>query len=370
MKPYSAELGALFETRQYVQMDLYTFQGGNLPSPLRYCGGDQDILVNGLFYPAGKQVGPYFDRKDNKAKCHQKVGVEVDNLLLDVLPGNYVVYGAPLQQAIRFGLFDGAELTLEKIFMPIPNGYGKLDTSRGTIIYFVGRVAEVDAGRSVCTFSINSHLELLNLNMPVDLFMPGCVLALGGLGCGATVPTTTGSISTGSTNAVLNCAIVGTFPQGAFDMGKIVMSSGVLAGLSVGIKFMIFGSPNVIQLQGYFPTAPSPGDTFTISYGCDKTPGIPVIMNGDVTDLSGVLDNVSDANGVVNGMLVTAASGFIPAGTLVTDVGGTSVTMSQNATGTLAGGTLTFSSQNGCAKFANQARYKGFPFIPQPALAV
>ncbi|MGH6975639.1 MAG: baseplate hub protein, partial [Stellaceae bacterium] len=86
MKPASTALKSLLATRQFYAADLYTFAlvGGGT---LRYCGGDRDITANGNLYPAGGATGPYFDRKDNKAKCHWKVGVEVDQLVFDVLPG-------------------------------------------------------------------------------------------------------------------------------------------------------------------------------------------------------------------------------------------------------------------------------------------
>src|SRR6185437_11924182 len=153
MKPVSAELLALLATRQFFAADLYTFSGGNLGSSvLRYCAGDADLSANGFSYPAGGQIGPYFDRRDNKAKCHWKIGVEVDTLVVDLIPGSAKVFGTPFLEAVHSGVFDGAELTLDRAYMPT---YG--DTSRGLVRYFVGRVADVDLGRSICTFSVNSH---------------------------------------------------------------------------------------------------------------------------------------------------------------------------------------------------------------------
>src|SRR5579863_7564279 len=136
MKPASSALKSLLATRRFYAADLYSFAlagGGNL----RYCAGDRDIVANGLPYPAGGSTGPYFDRKDNKAKCHWKVGVEVDTLVFDVLPGSAKVLGQPFLDAVRTGLFDAADCTLERVFMPT---YG--DTRAGTVVMFTGRVAE------------------------------------------------------------------------------------------------------------------------------------------------------------------------------------------------------------------------------------
>jgi uncharacterized phage protein (TIGR02218 family) len=296
VKPVSNALLTLLASRQFFAADLYTFSGGNLGSTiLRYCGGDANITSNGFLFTAGGQTGPYFDRQDNKAKCHWKVGVEVDTLVLDMIPGTAQVAGAQMQQAIRSGLFDGAELMLEKAFMPT---YG--DVSRGTVVYFVGRVADIDAGRSVCTFTINSHLELLNITIPRNLCQPGCMNALGDASCQASIPSTPGTLVGGQSIGGLNANLTSTSATGAYNLGTITFTSGVLNGLSFGVGGVTnAGNPVSIYPQGVLPSSPSSGDTFTLSYGCDKSLG-----------------------------------------------------------------------SNGCPKFSNQARFRGFPFVPQPSVAV
>src|SRR5262245_748417 len=82
MKPASTALQNLLASRQFFAVDLYTFTliGGSV---LRYCSGDRDITASGHLFTA---QGPRIDRKDNKAKCHWKIGVEVDTLVFDVMP--------------------------------------------------------------------------------------------------------------------------------------------------------------------------------------------------------------------------------------------------------------------------------------------
>lgn len=296
MKPVSAELLALLATRQFYVADLYTFSGGNLgASVLRYCGGDQSLSANGNLYPAGGVTGPYFDRQDNKAKCHWKVGVAVDTLVFDVIPGSATLFGVSFLAALHNGVMDGAELLLERAYMP---AYG--DLTRGTVRYFAGLVAEIDFGRSVATFSVNSHLELLNLQLPRNLYQPSCVNNLGDTACGVNLASymTTGTVQSGSTSALVLATISGSFASGTFDLGKIVFTSGALDGLSATVKACAFGSPASIQLLAYLPGAPAAGDSFDLFYGCDKSDG-----------------------------------------------------------------------GNGCAKFANTARYRAQRLVPQPATA-
>jgi len=219
MKPASTALVNLLATRQFYSADLYQFTliGGGM---LNYCGGDTDIFWNSIAWSAGKSTGPYFDRKDNKAKCHWKVGVEVDTLVFDVLPGSSTVQGEAFLSAVRQGVFDGAELTLYRAFMPT---YG--NTAAGTVIMFAGRVAEIDAGRSLATFTVSSHLELLNQNLPRNLYQSGCVNTLFDASCALRRASfaVSGSATSGSTQSVVNTTL--TQASGYFDLGVIAFTS-------------------------------------------------------------------------------------------------------------------------------------------------
>jgi len=262
MKTASTALINLLATRQFYSADLYLFTliGGG---QLNYCGGDQDINWNSTLWSAGKSTGPYFDRKDNKAKCHWKVGVEVDTLVFDVLPGASTVLGEPFISAVRQGVFDGAELTLYRAFMPT---YG--NTAAGTVIMFVGRVAEIDAGRSLATFSVNSHLELLNLNMPRNLYQAGCVNTLFDTSCSLNAASfaVNGSALSGSTANTIFASLAQA--AGYFTLGCITFTSGANNGISRTVKS--WDGSSILQLIAPFPVAPANGDAFTIYPGCDK----------------------------------------------------------------------------------------------------
>jgi uncharacterized phage protein (TIGR02218 family) len=205
-----------------------------------------------------------------------------------------MVGGLPFLAACVQGAFDGAELQLERAFMAT---YG--DTSVGTVIMFVGRVAEIDLGRAVATFTINSHLELLNLQLPRNLWQPGCVNSLGDPSCGVSLASfaVSGSAAAGSSASAIT-ATLGQ-PTSYFDQGKLIFTSGANTSLTRSVKSWVAGSPGTIALLAPFPNTPATGDSFTIYPGCDKTLGT-----------------------------------------------------------------------NGCAKFANTARFKGFPYVPTSETAV
>ncbi len=264
MKPASTDLVNLLATRQFFSTDLYLFTliGGG---QLTYCGGDQDITWNNITWSAGGGTGPYFDRKDNKAKCHWKVGVEVDTLVLDVLPGSALIEGEPFLSAVRQGVFDGAEFTFYRAFMAT---YG--DTAVGTVIRFVDRVAEIDAGRSLATFSVNSHLELLNQNMPRNLYQFGCVNTLYDESCTLNQAdfAVNDMVGSGSTASVVQATL--SQATGTFDLGVLAYNSGGNNGISRTVKTYIAGTPGSLTLLAPFPVAPATGDTFIVYPGCDK----------------------------------------------------------------------------------------------------
>lgn len=301
MVPHSAALDALLATRNFFRFELYSFAGGNLGSNvLRYCAGDRDLTLNGYLYSSGGAGGPYFDRKDNKAKVRQQTGLQVAQLVFDVMPGTAQIFGVPFGQAARTGVFDGAELTLERVFTPLSNW---ADTSRGGFRRFVGRVAEIDFGRSVLTFTVNSHAELLNQMLPRNLYQPGCVNSLYDAACGVN-PALYQQICTVST-AVSNkelqtTSMAAPSTPGAWTAGKITFTSGNNSGLSRTIQsFSYSGGVTDLVMLAPFPGPAAPGDGFIANLGCDKSRG-----------------------------------------------------------------------PDGCPKFSNTDRYKGFPEIPQPTTAV
>lgn len=361
---------ALLETRQFYVVDLYSF-GLATGGTLNYCAGDKDITWAGSTFTAGAQTGPYFDRTGNKAKVHLKIGLEVDSLTFDVLPGAATVSGAPFLTAARQGAFDAAEMILYRAFMPT---YG--DASNGLIIAFSGRVAEVDCGRSVATFTVNSHLELLNIQMPRNLYQPGCVNCLGDAACGVNLESfkTTGTVSSGSTSAAINAALTGSFQTGTFDLGKIKFTSGALNGKSYAVKSCAFGTPDVVSLVGFATVAPSAGDAFTLYYGCDKTPGLTSITITGLTSTGvSAIGDPSNYVSITAGMSVSGP-GIQPGTVTTSDISSSNIALSLPVTQGVAIGDFTFTApggtiQNGCPKFSNQARFRGFPFIPQPATA-
>ncbi len=260
----------LLGSREFFVADLWTVTLLSGPV-LRYNSGDQDIRANGLLYSSGGQVGPYWDRTSNKAKSHWTVGTSTDTMTVDIIPFNATILGDPMLQAIHDGIFDGAEVMLERAFMPT---YG--DTRVGVIRTFIGEIAPVDSGRSLITLNINSPMDKLNLQFPRNLSQSACVNNLGDSTCTVNLASYTAScvVAAASTkNAVEANFVSGSAPADKFVYGKMTFTSGVLDGFSMSVMSSNIGGSSDLELMtnGPLPEPPSVGDTFTLTYGCDKS---------------------------------------------------------------------------------------------------
>jgi uncharacterized phage protein (TIGR02218 family) len=265
MKSASAGLLTLLASRQFYMVDLYTITivGGGV---LRYCSGDVDIVSGGNTFTAGGTTGPYFELDGGRPLAKWKAGLEVDTMSIDVLPKNATVQGVSFQTAIKNGLFDAADFQCERAYMPT---YGNV--SAGTIVIFSGRVGEISpVGRQKATFTINSHLELLNISLPRNLYQASCVNTLGDSACGIALGSY--GVSGSCLSPVAAGFIWATLGQatGYFSYGKVLMTSGANSGLSRGVRAYTNGNPSLVQLLSPFPQPPAIGDTFTIYPGCDK----------------------------------------------------------------------------------------------------
>ena len=268
MKPSTTPLSDLLATRQFAIADLYTFALID-GTTLYYTSAGVDVTYGGHTYLSGGQVGPYFEGTGGGKPSFKWVrGLQVDTLQFDVIPKDATIESVSFLIALQRGAFDGAVVTLSRAY----------DTSAtfsavvGIFTLFVGRVGDITCGRLKATFTINSQLELLNQNMPRNLYQSNCVNTLYDASCTLTKASyaVNGSVAASSTSSLINT----TSPSnstGYFDMGAIAFTSGVNNGVWRTVKAYVHGSPSTITLISPLPIAPATSDTFTIYPGCDKT---------------------------------------------------------------------------------------------------
>jgi len=260
MKTVSDALRAILAASQFYMADCYTFILAD-GTTIRYTTAETAIIdqATGHVFAAG---GPFFERSQVKFQT----GVQVDELEIQLTarPTDIMFPGGPAWlSALRAGVLDGAEVQLDRAFMP---SFG--DTSAGLVTLFYGRVVEVDVGRTSATLKVNTHLELLNLQWPWRLFQPGCARTLFDAGCTLSKASFAigCTVTAGSTLQVLHTDY--SQPDGWAAAGTLTFTSGTLNGLSFAIKAQ---GGAIFNLLVPLPALPAAGDTLTVYPGCDKT---------------------------------------------------------------------------------------------------
>lgn len=259
MRTASGPLTTLLNTAtQLAYADLYTFtlSGGTV---LRYTGADKQLVVNSNTFLRG----PLFKRSRTKLN----VGISVDSLDLTVSADNTVtINSVPFMQFLAQGGLDGARLKLERAFMADWN-----TAPAGSLIMFAGRINDVSINRYEAAITVQSDLELLDANVPRNLYQPSCMNTLYDGACGKNKAALTVSNAVTSTPTPTKTVFDTTLSQAAsyFDLGVVTFTSGQNSGVSRTIKS--FAAGGLVTLIAPLPFAPATGDTFTIYPGCDKT---------------------------------------------------------------------------------------------------
>jgi uncharacterized phage protein (TIGR02218 family) len=291
MRPCSAALTAFLNGANYeaVQIDLYTFAlvSGEV---FRWSGSGAALTVPAAGFPSGSinagadrlfALGPRFGR----SQVTTKIGVEPTELDIDVFAGPDDLVGATaFAEAVRVGLFDGATVELDRFFAPPQAaGSGALDTSLGVLLWFYGRVAECDVGRSRIAIKVKSLLNLLAVQqMPRRLYQASCNHVFGDTMCGydrvsgknaAGITTGIGAATiaalTDSTQAQIATDLAPS-PATAYDEGTITALSGANSGATRTVSALTGGFVRVLK-PWLSPVAV--GDIFQLLPGCDHTTG-------------------------------------------------------------------------------------------------
>lgn len=255
MKSASAALINLLNSGQFVMADLLTLTtvGG---TAYRYTSADKNI-------PWGGNTFLSDDVKFTRGRTRVVIGVEVDELDLNFHATTaHLLGGVPFFQALHNGALDGAQVKLERAYLPTWN-----DAVTGALVMFSGRISTYELGRTVARVKVKSDIELLNVKMPRNLYQPGCLHTLYDTGCGlskAALGAATTAAS-GSTRQVLNCGLAQA--AGYFDQGAVTFTSGANNGVTRNVKSY---APGVVTLSYPLPSLPSVGDGFTAYPGCDK----------------------------------------------------------------------------------------------------
>lgn len=257
MRQASPKLIALLDADQFIMADLYTIttiQG----IEYRYTSYDYSLVVDGKEF---RFDGPIISREGTSLS----LGIEVDNLSITIEATENTKFGdVPIAQAFHNGILDGARFKLERIFMDMNT---PTDTSAGTLVLFEGRIVEPELNRYEINASVVSDVDNLKLQMPRNLYTPGCLNTLFDSACGLlsadfAVNTTIGTNST--PNRIL-CDL--SQPQGWFTQGVVEFLEGANIGIKRTIRLHEAGS---LILTLPLLKMPEIGEAIRVYPGCDK----------------------------------------------------------------------------------------------------
>lgn len=255
--------------------DLYTFTlvGGEV---IRLSGFQGAILA-----PLPNTGSPLFTwdlgPPISRTKTKTQIGTQVDELDIDIFAGANDFLGTTTltwQNALTHGIFDGAYCELDRCFI-------SAGVVIGTIVWFYGRVGDIDIGRTKIQIKVKSLLDLLTNQMPRRLYQAPCSWIFGAPGCdydrvagnnALGSPTGFGQVNitalADSNQNFINTSFVPAV-LGAYDAGSIIGDTGANAGITRSIGVIRAG---VISYLIPWLYTVAPGDTFNLLPGCDRTP--------------------------------------------------------------------------------------------------
>lgn len=258
MKTATTALKTLLTSGDFVRADLYTFtlSSGTI---VRFTSADRVISWSGNTYGIGVKIS------DGGVKA--SVGLGANNLTIDLASNPNDTIGATnFFSLLRTNGLDGAKIVVDRVYAP--SWAAMASSPTGTINRFSGRFSAITTlSRTGATIEAAPWTELMNVNMPTNVYQPSCLHVLFDTGCGLnrTSFAVSGSVSSGSTVLVLNTGL--SQAAGYFTLGKIVFTSGPNNGQVRTVKSHAAGGG--LTLVSPLPSAPATGDTFTIYPGCD-----------------------------------------------------------------------------------------------------
>lgn len=183
-------------------------------------------------------------------------GLNTDNL--DVMGA---LASARLDEGdLAAGLYDDAEVEIWRVNWQ--------DASQ-RVLMRKGNLGEVS--RAGNAFSAELRGLAHRLNQPTGrLYQYGCDADFGDRRCGLDADdwTAAGTVASASGNRELIAEGLGAFAAGRFTRGRVVFTSGASEGAAMEVK--AHGAGGRIELWRAMARDVVPGDTFTVTAGCDK----------------------------------------------------------------------------------------------------
>jgi uncharacterized phage protein (TIGR02218 family) len=261
-----AYIDLLKSAEQLVFADCYeiTLQDGTV---LRWSGAEVAVTVTISGASKTFGVGVIIERSG----ISSRIGTSVDSMTLTLYPEpQYTIGSVSLLQSVVAGRLDGAKFTLYRAAASSwTSGWA------GAIVRYKGTLAEAVGARQSVKITVQSDLQLLNVQQPVRKFQPGCTWTLYDSDCGAAKQKTSGAITSIAQKWQFNTGLnSSTVAVGGFTLGTL-LTGGQLkftSGANAGFTYPVHSfSGNTILLLRPVGLTLAVGDTFEVTWGCNKT---------------------------------------------------------------------------------------------------
>lgn len=214
-----------------------------------------DLVVDGVTYDA--DTGGF-----NKTAAATSSTLSVSNLDFEGL----LTGGGLTESDIRDGKYDYADVELALC--------NYADLTQGTALVLAGKFGEVHLREGKWYTELRSKIQAYSRQF-IRAVTPNCDADFGDSRCGLDIAsyTETGTVSAVSSRRAFTATITGARAAGFFDGGLLTWTSGNNDDRKMEVKTGgASGSGQAVTLYLPMPSTIQVGDTFSISYGCPKTP--------------------------------------------------------------------------------------------------
>jgi hypothetical protein len=251
----------LLSKEPYYMADLFTIQMPMYGQSLYVTSFDTNISYGGTTWYA---QGPLLTRSAWAVKNTLEVST-LDMTIMstgeDYSPGN-------IKTMIHNGLLDNSSIKLQRAVMPTPG-----DTSLGLVDIWEGIGGKISGGSRGVTVTWSSRNVKMLQQMPKNRYEINCIWPLYSVGCTrlASAFTWRATVDHTTTDGHIYWT---SDPTGGlashFANGFATFDTGPATGQRKSIQWGDGGGVMLISALYVFP---SPGDTFMVTFGCDKTTG-------------------------------------------------------------------------------------------------
>jgi uncharacterized phage protein (TIGR02218 family) len=227
-------------------------------------GHDVDLTVGG---------NKYIHETISHGDITDKLGVETTDMELTVFynPKDVIEeLGNTWVEALQGGTFDGAYVSLDRLYSPEPWQYNMPNISTDYVLKarFFGRIDVDEVKLTQATLTVKSPTDLLNAQLPRNLIKPSCLNRFCDSMCGLNKADFEHSVVAVAGSSKGGVKIADGFANDYFTQGTMMCTAGANMGVSRSIKSF---ADNIAVPAQPFQNTVQEGDTFTFWRGCAKT---------------------------------------------------------------------------------------------------